>query len=93
MITPRSVIKAAEWTLSEETAEGAPRAIFGVTCVTCAAESGFVDNEPHPIEMWALRHTSLHTGHRLFRLTTEWFLRVDPAPGNPLHDTEKENAP
>ncbi|WP_062207116.1 hypothetical protein [Streptomyces sp. NBRC 109706] len=64
-----------------------------MTCLKCGAESGFVDNEPEPIETWALRHTALNTDHRQFRLTTEWFLRVDPAPGNPLHDQEKENAP
>ncbi|WP_139641112.1 hypothetical protein [Streptomyces sedi] len=79
--------------MSEETAKGPPRATFVVTCVTCGSESGVVDDESHPVEMWALRHTSLHTDHRQFRLTTEWFLRVDPAPGNPLHDTEKENTP
>ncbi|GAB2876525.1 DUF7848 domain-containing protein [Streptomyces mayteni] len=90
-MTPRSIIKAAEWTLTEETAEGAPRAIFRVGCITCGAESEAVDNEPNPVETWALRHTGLNPTHRQFKLTTEWFWRVCPAPGNPYFDLEKGN--
>jgi hypothetical protein len=36
-VSPPSVIKFAEWVLAEETAEGAPQAIFNVACVTCGA--------------------------------------------------------
>ncbi|UCM89271.1 DUF7848 domain-containing protein [Streptomyces marincola] len=87
-MSPRAVIKAAEWTLAEETAEGSPRAIFRVECVTCGAESEMVDNEPQPVEMWALQHTGRNITHRQFRLTTQWFWHVFPAPGNPLYELE-----
>ncbi|TDC80425.1 hypothetical protein [Streptomyces hainanensis] len=84
----RLIIKAAEWTLTEEAAEGAPRAIFHVACLTCGAESEAVDNQPDPVETWALRHTGLNTSHRQFKLTTEWFWRVVPSPGNPYRALE-----
>ncbi|TDC75554.1 hypothetical protein [Streptomyces hainanensis] len=84
----RAIIRAAEWTLTEETGEGAPRAVFRVACVDCGAASEAVDNQPEPVEMWALRHTGLNTTHRRFRLATEWFWRVVPAPGNPYFDLE-----
>lgn len=86
--SPRTIIKAAEWTLSEETAEGAPRPIFSVTCIICGAASGAVDNVSLPVEMWALKHTGLNTTHRQYKLMTEWFWRVSPAPGNPLYEHE-----
>lgn len=85
----RLVIKAAEWTLTEETAEGAPRAIFRVECLTCGGESEMVDNQPLPVEMWAVKHTGLNPSHRQFKLFTEWFWRVVPAPGNPYYALER----
>lgn len=89
-MSPRSVIRYAEWTLGEETAEGAPRAIFHMECVTCGAESGRVDDDSQPVEDWAIQHTGRNLSHRQFRLTTEWFMRVDPTPNNPLHELERQ---
>jgi hypothetical protein len=57
----------------------------------CGAESGAVDNVSDPVEMWALRHTGRHISHRQFKLMTEWFLRVSPAPDNPLYELERRD--
>ncbi|MGP3982892.1 DUF7848 domain-containing protein [Streptomyces sp. KR80] len=85
-VKPQTIIRAAEWTLGPETGEGAPQAIFSVACVTCHEESQPVDDERLPMEIWALKHTGLNPAHRQFRLTTESFWRVTPAPGNPYYD-------
>ncbi|WP_456318736.1 DUF7848 domain-containing protein [Actinacidiphila soli] len=79
----RAVIKAAEWTLSEETAEGAPRGIFGVLCIACGVESPCVDDDRLPVEVWAIKHTGLNPMHRQYQPKILGFWRVDPAPGNP----------
>jgi hypothetical protein len=92
-MSTRAVIKFAEWTLSEETAEGVTRGIFLMECLTCGAVSERVDSESAPVEMWALHHTGRNLAHRQFKLYTEWFLRVDPAPGNPLRQLEKTDDP
>ncbi|MGP3967904.1 DUF7848 domain-containing protein [Streptomyces sp. 6N223] len=84
----RAIIKHVPWHLGEETAPGAPRGIFRVECVACGAKSQIVDNESVPVEMWALQHTGRNIHHRQFKLFTEWFLRVSPAPGNPLYELE-----
>ncbi|MEO3751754.1 hypothetical protein [Streptomyces sp. B6B3] len=81
------------WTLGEETAPNATKAIFRIECLTCDASSELVDNESAPVELWALEHTGRNVSHRQFKLYTEWFMRVDPAPGNPLYDREKETGP
>ncbi|MFD7508015.1 hypothetical protein ACFV5N_01510 [Streptomyces sp. NPDC059853] len=39
--------------------------------------------------MWAVKHTGLNPSHRQFKLFTEWFWRVVPAPGNPYYDLER----
>jgi hypothetical protein len=44
-----------------------------------------VDDDSRPVEDRAIRHTGRNLAHRQFRLTTEWFTRVDPTPNNPLH--------
>jgi hypothetical protein len=91
-VSTRAVIKAAEWTLSEETAEGAPRGIFSVACIACGAESLCVDDDRLPVELWALKHTGLNPTHRQFQPRVLGFWRVDPAPGNPFAETS-EGAP
>ena len=88
-MAPRTVIRSAEWTLGPETAAGATQAIFRAECLTCGAQSDLVDNESAPVETWALKHTGLNTAHRQFKLLTEWFMRVSPAPGNPFHEQEE----
>jgi hypothetical protein len=85
-VSTRSVMRIAEWTLAEETAEGATRAMFRMECLACGATSGHVDNVSEPVEMWALKHTGRNLTHRQFKLFTEWFMRVSPAPSNPLYE-------
>ena len=78
-----TIIRAAEWTLGSETAEGAPEGIHSALCVACGAESEHVDDSRLPVEVWALRHTGRNPTHRQYKATVECFWRVDPAPGNP----------
>ncbi|AVZ73986.1 hypothetical protein SLUN_19260 [Streptomyces lunaelactis] len=91
-MAPHTIITAAEWTLTAETAEGAPQAIFSAVCLTCGAEAQPVDGERLPVEVWALKHTGLHPTHRQFKAVTECFWRVDPAPSNPYRETESRGA-
>ena len=80
---PVTIIRAAEWTLCVDTAEGAPQGIFSAACITCGAESPSVDDDRLPVELWALKHTGLNPSHRQFQSQMLGFWRVDPAPGNP----------
>lgn len=86
----RLVVAGAAWVLAEQTGEGVPRGIFRTVCLTCGAESGAVRDESVGVERWALTHTGAVPGHRAFRLVSEWFLRVEPGPGNPLRELELE---
>ncbi|WP_164836288.1 DUF7848 domain-containing protein [Actinacidiphila soli] len=83
-MNPSAIIKAAEWTLSVEAADGAPSGIFQVQCIACAEMSPAVDDDRLAVELWAMKHTGANTAHRQFKLATESFWRVDPAPSNPL---------
>ncbi|MFI1398493.1 hypothetical protein [Streptomyces sp. NPDC020681] len=82
-MAPHTIIKAAEWTLTAESGEGAPQATFSAICLKCGAEAEPADGERLPVEVWTLKHTGLHPTHRQFKAATEYFWRVDPAPGNP----------
>jgi len=81
----RSVIKRADWTLSVDQTPGASGPIFELECTSCDEGSGPSEDRATP-EMWALRHTGRHPGHRGYRAQATAFFRVDPAPGNPLHE-------
>lgn len=85
----RLVVGGAAWVLGEQTGEGVPRGIFRTVCLTCGADSGAVDGESVRVERWALAHTGALPAHRQYRLVSEWFLRVDPADGNPLRELER----
>ncbi|WP_431044281.1 hypothetical protein ACQUSR_21840 [Streptomyces sp. P1-3] len=76
-----AIIKGAEWVLSPESGEGAPQAIYGVECMTCAQSSGLVDDDPRPVEVWTINHTRAEPTHRQFLVTTQKHWRVDPNPG------------
>jgi hypothetical protein len=89
----RSIIKAAEWTLGQETGEGAPGAIFSVVCLSCGGEAQPTDNDRLPVEVWALKHTGLNPDHRQFKATAETFWTVTPTKGNPYHDAQHERTP
>nr|WP_169317070.1 hypothetical protein [Actinacidiphila oryziradicis] len=43
-----------------------------------------MDNDGRVPQEWAMQHTGRNTDHRLFKLHTETYWRVDPASGNPL---------
>lgn len=84
MTGPEVILKGAEWVLSAERAEGAPDAIYGAECMTCEAESGLVDDDPKPVEVWALEHTRQHgLAHSQFLVTTQKHWRVDPLRRGP----------
>lgn len=85
-MSPRTIIRAAEWTLSAETAEGAPRGIFGAQCITCGEEAAPTDDDRLPVEVWVLQHTGANPDHRQYAATVQTFWRVDPAPGNPYYE-------
>jgi hypothetical protein len=68
----RTILKGSAWVLSAERAAGAPGAMYGVECLTCRAESGWVDNDPKPVEVWTIEHTRQHgPGHGQFLVTTQ----------------------
>ncbi|MGW2706977.1 DUF7848 domain-containing protein [Streptomyces sp. NPDC001340] len=87
----RAVIKAAEWSLGPETAEGAPKQpIYESECLSCKAQSGGTDGERLPAEIWALKHTGANPTHRTYRAIITSFWRVSPAEGNPYRELEEK---
>ncbi|WP_436748145.1 DUF7848 domain-containing protein [Streptomyces sp. URMC 129] len=86
---PRAIVSHSEWMLTEEIADGAPRPVFHVECLECGARFEAVDNEPEPVEFWALKHTGVNPAHRQFKAVTEWRWRVIPAPDNPRFALEQ----
>ncbi|MGW0703253.1 DUF7848 domain-containing protein [Streptomyces sp. NPDC002867] len=83
-MTPRIIIKAAEWNLGLDTEEGAPeKPLFEAQCTSCGDSSGATEGRRLPAEAWALKHTGERPGHRSFRAIQTSFWRVVPAPGNP----------
>lgn len=88
----RSIIKAAEWTLGPETEEGAPEAIYSAVCMACGAEAKPTDNEPLPVEVWAIKHTGLNPTHRQYKAMVETYWRVTPAEGNPYREIDGQEA-
>ncbi|MEU6449578.1 hypothetical protein [Streptomyces sp. NPDC046979] len=87
----RAIIKAAEWTLGPETAEGAPREpMYEAECASCGESSGATDGEQLPAEVWALKHTGAHPSHRTYRAIITSFWRVSPAEGNPYRELEAQ---
>ncbi|MET8677360.1 hypothetical protein ABZW18_07175 [Streptomyces sp. NPDC004647] len=88
-MTVRSIIKAAEWALAPETAEGAPAVpLYEAECTTCGDQSRVAEGDQLAPELWAMKHTGLNTTHRTYRAVITSFWRVSPAPGNPLHRGE-----
>jgi hypothetical protein len=74
----RVILKGSDLMLSAERAAGAPEAMYAAECMTCPAESAWVDNDPRPVEVWALEHAR-HSGltHSQFLVTTQKHWRVD----------------
>ncbi|WP_393057766.1 hypothetical protein [Streptomyces sp. LN549] len=82
-MTVRSVIRNADWTISVDREEGASGPLYEVECTTCTDRSD-AEDERGPAEDWALRHAGRNPDHRGYRAIITSFLRVTPAPGNPL---------
>lgn len=82
-MSPRSVIRPAPWTIGVDTTPGASGPVHEIECTTCMERSD-ADEERTPPEDWALRHAGRNTGHRSYRAIITSFLRVTPAPSNPL---------
>ncbi|MEV6316016.1 hypothetical protein [Streptomyces sp. NPDC051776] len=84
-----TIIRAADWTLSTETAEGAPREpLYEAECTMCGESSAATEGDRVGPEMWALKHTGANPEHRTYRALITSFWRVAPAPGNPLREEE-----
>ncbi|MFE6627331.1 hypothetical protein ACFVNB_08805 [Streptomyces rochei] len=87
----RAIIKAAEWMLGPETAEGSPKdPLFEAECATCGDQSGATEGQRLPAEVWALKHTGAHPAHRTYRSIITSFWRVDPVEGNPYRELEAQ---
>ncbi|WP_236243964.1 hypothetical protein [Streptomyces sp. CC210A] len=83
-MTARSVIREAEWVIGADRSEGAPPSPIRETeCTTCQERSAAGCEQPGP-DLWAIRHAA-RTRHTGFREVVTPFLRVTPAPGNPLY--------
>ncbi|MFD9487870.1 hypothetical protein ACFWBX_28650 [Streptomyces sp. NPDC059991] len=82
-MSPRSVIRYAEWMLGADQTPGASGPIHVMECTTCLDASPPSDERAGP-EDWAIRHTARQHDHAGFRAVVTSFSRVTPAPGNPL---------
>ncbi|CAL9458068.1 hypothetical protein SUDANB15_02560 [Streptomyces sp. enrichment culture] len=87
----RAIIKAAEWTLGPETAEGAPKEpMYEAECTSCGEQSGATESDRLPAEVWALKHTGSHPTHRTYRATITSFWRIEPTESNPYRELEAQ---
>lgn len=80
----RSVIRLADWAIGPDRTHGAAAPVYEVECNTCE-ETSDEHNGPISPEDWALRHAGRNPNHRDYRAIITSFLRVTPAPGNPLY--------
>ncbi|MFF9348557.1 hypothetical protein [Streptomyces sp. NPDC014734] len=78
-----TVIRYAEWSIGADRSENAPPPIRQVECVNCGERSETCTSQLGP-DSWALRHAGL-SGHGAYREIVTAYLRVTPAPGNPLY--------
>ena len=82
----RTIIKRAEWTIGADHTEGASPPIREIECTSCHERSEASTGQLGP-DVWAIAHTGA-TQHTGFREIVTAFLRVVPAPGNPLHEEQ-----
>lgn len=88
-MSPRTIIRAADWHLGLDTEEGAPELpLHEVQCTTCGASSGATEGKRLPAETWAIKHTGERPGHRSYRAIQTSFWRVTPAADNPYGEAE-----
>jgi hypothetical protein len=65
--------------LCAERAEESPDAAYCAECLTCQAESAWFEDDPRPVQVWALDHTEREgLAHNQFRVTAHNYWRVDP---------------
>lgn len=69
----RTVMRYAEWTIGQDTSEGASPPLYEVECTTCDAKSG-VSESAGDAQDWALQHSGRNPSHTGFRgiNTTFW---------------------
>ncbi|MEW1693793.1 hypothetical protein ACIQOF_38745 [Streptomyces sp. NPDC091265] len=84
-MSTRSVIRFADCVIGPDREPGASRPIYEIECTTCQ-ETSEAAEERTPPEDWAMRHAGSNRTHRSYRAIITSFLRVTPAPGNPLHE-------
>ncbi|MHC0433290.1 DUF7848 domain-containing protein [Streptomyces sp. O3] len=77
-----TVYRFADWTIGRDYTPGASPPIREIECTTCLQRSDPSVSQLPP-DRWALTHAGA-TGHTGFREIVTAFLRVTPAPGNPL---------
>lgn len=82
-MSTRELHAYAEWTLSGDTREGVPVAIFLMRCMTCHESPAEASDDGTPQQTWALNHTGSHPEHQGFKLITETYWRVEPRRSNP----------
>ncbi|MFC0845375.1 hypothetical protein ACFH04_16890 [Streptomyces noboritoensis] len=70
--------------LGTDTTPGASGPIYEMECTTCLDTSPASGERAGP-EDWAIRLTARHHDHAGFRALVTAFVRVTPAPGDPLH--------
>ncbi|MFI6967263.1 hypothetical protein [Streptomyces sp. NPDC050255] len=79
------MIRRALWTIGVDATPGASGPVYEIECTSCLDRSD-AEEERTPPEDWALNHTGRHTDHRSYRAIVTSFIRVTPAPGNPLYE-------
>lgn len=74
--------RTAAWVLADERAPDAPGTGYRAACLACSAESAWVADDPAPVELWVLDHTTHHgLAHSQFVVTTQRHWRVIPRTG------------
>ncbi|MFD9561550.1 hypothetical protein [Streptomyces sp. NPDC059994] len=82
-MSPRSVIRAAEWTLGPDRGDDTPPITIQLRCTSCHDPSPEMPVlERGAAEQWALEHAGI-SGHTGFRETAVAHLLAIPAEGNP----------
>jgi hypothetical protein len=79
VVTAHVILKGAELMLCAERAKDAPDAVYGAECLTCREQSAWFEDDPKPVQVWALDHTERQgLTHNQFSVTALNHWRVDP---------------
>ncbi|GHB60619.1 hypothetical protein GCM10010347_33340 [Streptomyces cirratus] len=74
-MTPRSVIRFANWTMGPETAPEAPKRVHELQCTTCLAASS-ANEDFETARDWAFHHVGRNPSHQGYRETVTRFWRM-----------------